>query len=94
MTKHHAIEIVSASILASILSISAVGLEVAPSMAPPQSATPFASFVQAGYSHSPACPQDYRYACRPGGPNNDYRKYCACWPTLPNWPYSPYGPYR
>ena len=89
MTKHHAIEIVSASILAGILSISAVRLE-----AVPESATPFSRFVQAGYYNPPACPQDYHYACRPGGPNNGYKKYCACWPTWPDWVYSPYGPYR
>jgi hypothetical protein len=94
MTKHHAIEIVSASILAGILSISAVRLEAVPSMAAPQSATPFSRFVQAGYYYPPACPQDYHYACRPGVPNNGYRKYCACWPTWPDWLYSPYGPYR
>ena len=56
MTKHHAIEIVSASILAGILSISAVRLEAAPSMAAPQSATPFSRFVQAGYHANPIPP--------------------------------------
>ena len=86
--------IVRSSILAAVLSLSAVRSEAAPSMAMHQSATPFRLLVQGGYYDPPACPQDYHYACRLADLHNGYRKYCACWPTLPNWLYSPYGPYR
>jgi hypothetical protein len=82
-----------ASILAAVLGLSVVQSQAAPGAALLKSAPPFWRLAQADYFR-PACPQYYHYACRRVDPYNGHKEYCACWPTQPNWLYSPYGPYR